>query len=90
MDKKDILKALIAAIEAVQEESGEEPVEITLDTIPMSDLPGFESLRSFEAISVFEEKLNLELPENPFLDAHGSMSIRELAEVVYTRIDTRN
>jgi hypothetical protein len=90
MEKKNILEALIAAIETVQEQSGEKPVKITVDIVPMRDLPGFESLRSFEVVSVFVEQVKWHLDENPFLGAKGLMSIGEIVELVFTKVNTRN
>ena len=56
--------ALIGVIAHIQEMSGRECPEITGETVPIGDVPGFDSLNGLEATILLDEQLQIETPDD--------------------------
>jgi acyl carrier protein len=48
MNKKQTYDLVVETFESIQETSGEEKISINEDTIPIGQLPGFDSIRGVE------------------------------------------
>ena len=90
MNKDSISLALKNALNKVQKLSGEEPVSIGDNTIPIGELPGFDSLRAIEAIVELSKELDTELQDdiNIFISKkeNRALNINEITNLIYEHI----
>jgi acyl carrier protein len=83
MDKREIEQILRETLKQIQVESGHPHVEISEETCPLDEIPGFDSLTAIEATVELARRLGRELPEeNIFVNSEGrgTSSIGEIAE----------
>ncbi len=82
MSVRQLISMLEATVREIQEQSGEEPIAISPKTVPLRQLPGFDSFRVLEVLCALEEKLNQKISdENLFVseDTARLLSIEEVA-----------
>jgi acyl carrier protein len=83
---KDVEAALVAAIRSCLEASGKSAVEINPETVPLEDIPGFDSLCAVEVLVDLESRFELRAESDVFLDGQGSnarkRTIREIAQAI--------
>jgi len=74
---------LIDAINSCLAASGQEVVKIGSDTVPLHDIPGFDSLCAVEVLVDIEARCGLSAESDVFLEGEGSKArkrtIREIA-----------
>ena len=82
--KEEIIETLIKVIKEVQQISAEEETEVKHTTIPIYDLPGFDSHRGIETLMTIQEKLDIEIggSVNLFIskDQKKAISVSEIAD----------
>jgi acyl carrier protein len=87
MTRSDVKNLLIAVVCQIQKASGREVFEISGDTIPIRDLPGFDSLNGAEVTVEISTKLGKELKVSSVLVADGKfLSINEAATLIAKEI----
>ena len=87
MDKQEVENLLIAVVTEIQKMSGRDYVEVTSDSKPLLDMPGFDSLNGVEATVDVLSKLNLELDiVSIFANDIEAISIGEAAEIVISHM----
>ncbi len=64
MTLQQAIDAVIDAIVEIQEMSGRECPGITGKTIPIGDVPGFDSLNGLEATILIDQRLGIETPND--------------------------
>lgn len=80
MNKEEIEQMLISIVRELQELSGREMAEISIETHPSEDIPGFDSLNCVEATIDAASRLGKEVNfNNVFFDDNKSLSIEEAA-----------
>jgi hypothetical protein len=94
MERKDIERRLIETLHEVQELSGCARVEINLQTCPIYDLDGFDSLRGVESTVLLAVKLNKEFKTgkgevNVFVSKDGRRVLK-VEEIVNRLIELCN
>jgi hypothetical protein len=94
MERIEIERRLIETLHEVQELSGCARVEINLDTCPIHDLDGFDSLRGVETTVLLSMKLNREFKAgkgevNIFVSKDGRRVLK-VAETVIRLIELCN
>lgn len=77
MTREEAFKLLIQAINRIQQLSGREIVQITPDTFPVGDLPGFDSANGLELTCELSENLSIEIPldENILVSKNGNRAL---------------
>ena len=60
MNRKQIYDLVVETFESIQDLSGEEKVSINEDTIPIGQLPGFDSIRGVEFSMMISEHIPME------------------------------
>ncbi|WP_150575728.1 acyl carrier protein [Pandoraea aquatica] len=74
---------LIEAVSNIQKVSGREETDVTADTVPLDDLPGFDSLNGVEITVDVMEQLELPLEANNiFVSDEKPLSIRDVAKML--------
>jgi acyl carrier protein len=81
MERHELEKLVIEAINDVQKLSGESHDAVTSTSCPIKDLPTFDSLRGLEVTTVLEGKLGISLEENVFVSEDGTRALK-VKEVV--------
>lgn len=82
MDIKEIEKRIIDSVVDVLKMAGHHVPKITLETIPLQDISGFDSLMALSAINSFEEKTGKNLPDiNDLFFSDGKDKIPNLKQV---------
>lgn len=84
MTRKQAEAAVIGAIAEIQEMSGRECLDICEKTVPISDVPGFDSLNGLEATVEIAARLKMEIPNetNIFTNETGdrALSVCEIGD----------
>lgn len=84
MTRKQAEAAVIVAITGIQEMSGRECLDISGKTVPICDVPGFDSLNGLEATVEIAANLKMEIPNetNIFTNEVGdrALSVCEIAD----------
>lgn len=89
MKLEDIENLLIEVASDLQKMSGREAVNLTSESSPLIDLPGFDSLNGVEATVDALSKLDLELDViNIFADDNKALTIREAATRIFASMPT--
>lgn len=89
MNLEDIEKLLIDVTCSLQEMSGREVVNLTSESSPLLDMPGFDSLNGVEATVDALSRLDLELDViNIFADDNKALTIREAANRILASMPT--
>jgi len=90
MTRAEIQLKVIAALQEIQKQGGRDDGTVaTLDTIPIGDLPDFDSLNCEEATVLLEAELGCELPQNVFI-AEGerrALRVRETVDLLCQRLN---
>lgn len=87
MNKEEIEQMLISIVRELQELSGREMAEISVETRPAEDIPGFDSLNCVEATIDAASRLDKEVNfNNVFFDDNKSLSIEEAAARLWGEI----
>lgn len=75
-----VREQLIGVLQEVQELSCREVPELSGDTVPLNDIPGFDSLCGVEAIVILEERLGIHLEDVVFVapGTYQPLSVDEL------------
>lgn len=80
MNQSEIEQMLIDIVCQLQETSGRVEIAVNLDTRPILDMPGFDSLNGVEATIEALDRLNLNLDfDNVFVDAEKTLTIQQAA-----------
>ncbi|VVE01101.1 hypothetical protein PAQ31011_02146 [Pandoraea aquatica] len=83
MTQSELEKMLIEAVSNIQKVSGREETDVTADTVPLDDLPGFDSLNGVEITVDVMEQLELPLEANNiFVSDEKPLSIRDVAKML--------
>jgi acyl carrier protein len=81
MTPAEAQELLIRVVQTIQRLSGREEVDVTADTRPVTQMPGFDSLNGVEATMDISEELEIEFEFNDiFVDERKSLSIKEAAD----------
>ena len=81
MDRETVMKHVIQAIEKIQEISGRDCETMDVDSRPIGDAMGFDSLNAIEATVALSARLDHELPDdNLFISEDGKRPLT-IAEV---------
>jgi hypothetical protein len=87
MNKEEIEQMLISVVRELQELSGREMVNISVDTRPTEDIPGFDSLNCVEATIDAAGRISKEVKfNNVFFDGTKSLCIKEAATRLFDEI----
>jgi hypothetical protein len=82
MNRKKIYDLVVETLESIQELSGQKKVNINEDTIPIGQLPGFDSLNGVEFSTMMSEHIPME--KNVRLcvsdDGEEALSVRQIVE----------
>ena len=82
MDRKQIYDLVVKTLESIQELSGREKVNINEDTVPIGQLPGFDSITGVELSMMISEhipmKKNVRLCVSD--DGKKALSIRRIVD----------
>lgn len=81
MERENVLQRLLELLRKIQERSGEVPVALTEDSVPLRDLPKFDSLLALEASVEIETELGFVGEDNLFFDDR-TKRLLSVAEVV--------
>lgn len=86
-DNSKVEETIIQALETVQQLGGHAQQQIGKDTVPLRDLPGFDSLTGVETTSLLAEQLACEIStagkrQNLFVSENGyrMLTVTEIAE----------
>ena len=92
MIASEIKRHLCEVILAVQADSGHPPTELTDETIPLTALPGFDSLSAVDAAVRLSVLMDVEVDSIPLLDESGvrRLCIVEIATELTKRYATRS
>jgi acyl carrier protein len=85
MTPQDLVQHVCEVLAEVQGLSGYPAPTLTLDSKPIGDLPGFDSLSSIEATVLLEQKLGRELDsESVFISEDGrhALNVNQIAHRV--------
>lgn len=83
MTQLELEELLIAAVANIQKMSGRDETEVSADTVPLDDLPGFDSLNGVEVTVEVIEQLELPLEvNNIFVADEKPISIRDVAKML--------
>jgi hypothetical protein len=86
MDEQSILQILIQVIQEIQAWSGDPLEDIDEETIPITDIAGFDSQRAIETTIQFDIRLGNVLPDelkNIFVSEHKRpLPIREIVKQI--------
>lgn len=83
MTQLELEELLIVAVTNVQKTSGREETDVTAETVPLDDLPGFDSLNGVEITVDVMDQLELPLEANNiFVADHKPLSIRDVAKML--------
>ncbi len=78
MTQAEIERMLIEVVCQIQEISGREGVDVTSDTRPVLDMPGFDSLNGVESTIELSGRINKDVPfNNIFVEESKALSIRQ-------------
>lgn len=81
MTRATILESLLKVLRQIQERTGEEPVVLEESSVPLRELPKFDSLLALEATVEVETELGCPGDENLFYD-EGSKRALTIGEIV--------
>lgn len=85
MDREKVMKVVVSEVEKVQESSGREKCDIDIQTRPIGDTTGFDSLNGIEVTVALSESLDHEFSDNNLFvssDGQKALSIEEVTENV--------
>jgi acyl carrier protein len=86
MTPEETEAALIDAIKGCLAASGQPVVQINSDTVPLQDIPGFDSLCAVEVLVEIEARCELSAESDVFLEGEGKKArkrtIREIAAAI--------
>lgn len=77
---------LVATLADIQRNAGREVPAISDETVPFTDLAGFDSLNGVEAAVLFSERVGVEIDELPLVKA-GSGRLATVREVVDATVE---
>ena len=93
MDRQQMVAKVVQTVIQVQEVSGRSSVGIGVQTRPVRDVDGFDSLSGVEATVMLSEALGVDLPDdyNPFIsdDGQRALSVGEIANTLSTYVGFR-
>jgi len=71
MTQSEIEIVLISVVRELQTLSGRVEVNVTKDTCPLDDMPGFDSLNGVEATIEVADRLNIKIEDNDIFAENG-------------------
>ena len=78
MNQEQIESMLIEVVCEIQKISGRPIVDVTADTKPVVDMPGFDSLNGVESTIEVSGRINKDVPfNNVFVDDKKALTIRQ-------------
>jgi len=82
MNRKQIYDLVVETLEFIQELSGEDKVSINEDTVPIGQLPGFDSIRGVEFSMMISEHIPMEKIIRLCVSEDGkkAISLRKIVE----------
>lgn len=93
MNREEIYEHLRHAIEAIQEIADVEPTPISMETIPLCDVSGFDSLSAIQASIFLEDSLGVECGIETFAYIDGKLksplSIKEICNKLEKQLKTK-
>lgn len=91
MNPSEIETILITTVREIQQSSGRAEVEVSGDTRPVQDMPGFDSLNGVESTIEASHTLGIELDSNNiFVDDGKALTIAEAAKRIYEALPKKN
>ena len=91
MNQSEIEHLLMGVVREIQILSGRKDVDVTPDTCPILDVPGFDSLNGVEATIDVLARLKLTLEaNNVFADDSGALTIREAAAKLFQHVESKS
>ncbi len=92
MDQQSVKAKLIEVLNEIQSDSGYASTSITGQTLPVSDLEGFDSIIWLDAIGMLANQLNVDIPANCniFLSQDGKqpLTVDQSSALVYEIVQT--
>jgi acyl carrier protein len=89
MNKKKIHDLVVETLELIQELSGQDKVDINEDTVPIGQLPGFDSMNGVELSMMISKHIPME--KNVRLcvsdDGKKALSVRQIVERLVKLLD---
>lgn len=93
MTRQQAEAAVINAISEIQEMSGRECPEITGETVPIGDVPGFDSLNGLETTILIDQRLGIETPDDARLFTNDTgqraIPVSEIAQRIVDFVESR-
>lgn len=88
MNTKEIYNLVVESLEFIQEFSGQEKVPINRDTVPIGQLPGFDTLSGVELVTVMSKHMPIGKRVRLCVSDDGKkpLSVREIVDKV-TKLD---
>jgi len=88
MDQGEIVRVITAVLQETQTLSGRVWQSVDLNTRPIGQLEGFDSLCGLEATLMLETRLGCSFEESLFVAADGKrpLALREIAAVIATHV----
>ena len=92
MTRQQAEDAVIAVIAEIQEMSERKCPKITGTTIPIGDIPGFDSLNALEAASQIDRRLGIETPNDARLFTNNTgqrpIPVSEIAQRIVDLVES--
>jgi acyl carrier protein len=90
MDREIVCNALVEAMGEIQKQSGRPMVALTPASIPLTDLPGFDSLNCVEVAVIVEGKIGCEVATEHFIRPGGQkLTIGEIADNICASVSRK-
>jgi acyl carrier protein len=89
--RKVVRDHLLEALAEVQQQSCRDVPTMSAATVPLTDIPGFDSLCGVEAVVLLEERLGIEIEELPFTDPldYRQLGVEEIVDFILSRYGER-
>jgi hypothetical protein len=85
MDRQQVQDLLIGVLMQIQVDGGHPLVDMTEDTCPLVDIPGFDSLTAIEATVELGGRLERDIPAENIFNSEDNrlLCLREITERLY-------
>ncbi len=89
MDRAQLRQLLIDVLTEIQTNSGRGVLPFADELRPLEDLDGFDSLNAEEATTMLAIRLDLEIPDNPFVHGNTILRLSQVVERLYAIVQAR-
>lgn len=92
MTRATVLERLLEVLRKIQERSGEQPVALEETSVPLRELPKFDSLLALEASVEIEAELGCAGEDNLFFDDRTKqpLNVSEIVDRLCSRLGTEH